>query len=228
MSALLCPHLAATFAGGIDCSRGDLLRARASCFRPPFGGMTGGSPAPSEVDLLRRISQGDESALGALYDRFGATVYALALRIVGQQVDAEEVAMEAFAQVWRDAGKFDASRGSVAAWLCVIARSRALDLIRSHSRRQRLNESVSREPVEASMGATDVLDEERRQAVSTALAELPEAQREAIELAYYKGLSQSEIAERLQQPLGTIKTRMRAGMLKLKETLRSYYFEGAL
>jgi RNA polymerase sigma-70 factor (ECF subfamily) len=189
--------------------------------------MSSAAPVPAEVELLQRVARGDEAALGALYDRFGGIVYALAHRIVGQQVDAEEVAMETFAQVWRDAGKFDASRGSVPAWLCIIARSRALDLVRSHSRRQRLNESVAREPVEESVSAPDVLHEERRQAVGAALAELPEAQREAIELAYFQGLSQSEIAERLQQPLGTIKTRMRTGMMRLKEALRGYYFEGA-
>lgn len=191
--------------------------------------MTGapGPAAPLEPGLLRRVAQGDEAALGALYDRFGATVYALAYRVVGQQADAEEVTMETFAQVWRDAGKFDSSRGSVAAWLCVIARSRALDLIRAHSRRQRLNESVAREPLETAVSGPDLLAEERRQAVGAALAELSEPQREAIELAYYHGLSQSEIAERLQQPLGTIKTRMRTGMLKLREMLHGYYFEGA-
>lgn len=177
--------------------------------------------------MLRQIAQGDEAALGQLYDRFGTTVYAVAFRITGQQVDAEEVTMEAFAQVWRDAVKFDPSRGSVPAWLCVIARTRALDLVRSHSRRQRLNESVAREPMEESSAIPDVLHDERRKAVNAALAELPDAQREAIELAYYQGLSQSEIAEQLQQPLGTIKTRMRAGMMKLREMLRGYYFEGS-
>jgi RNA polymerase sigma-70 factor (ECF subfamily) len=189
--------------------------------------MSGSAPGTTEFDLLRRVAQGDEAALGALYDRFGGIVYALAHRIVGQQVDAEEVVMETFSQVWRDAAKFDSRRGSVPAWLCIIARSRALDLVRSHSRRQRLNESVAREPADDSVGAPDVLHEERRRAVGAALAELPEAQREAIELAYFQGLSQSEIAERLQQPLGTIKTRMRTGMQKLRETLRGYYFEGA-
>ncbi len=189
--------------------------------------MTGSASVPADLDLLRRVAQRDEAALGMLYDRFGGIVYALAHRIVGQQVDAEEVAMETFAQVWRDAGRFDPGRGTVAAWLCIIARSRAIDLVRSHSRRQRLAESVAREPVDASVGAHDVLQDERRQAVGAALAELPEAQREAIELAYYHGLSQTEIAERLQQPLGTIKTRMRTGLLKLREMLRGYYFEGA-
>lgn len=183
---------------------------------------------PSDADLLRRIAQGDEHALGVLYDRFGATVFALASRVVGQQADAEEVTMETFSQVWRDAPKFDAGRGSVAAWLCIIARSRSLDLVRSHSRRQRLTETAAREPVEETVTGMQVLDEERRRHVGLALAELPAAQREAIELAYYQGLSQSEIADRLQQPLGTIKTRMRAGMQKLREGLRSYYFEGAL
>lgn len=227
MSDALTADLAGAFADGLDCFRGDILCDRSARFRGESGGMTGSASGPTDLDLLRRVAQRDELALGILYDRFGGLVYALAHRIVGQQVDAEEVAMETFSQAWRDAGKFDASRGSVAAWLCIIARSRALDLVRSHSRRQRLNESVAREPVDDSVGAPDVLHDERRQAVGAALAELPEAQREAIELAYYQGLSQSEIAERLQQPLGTIKTRMRTGMLKLKETLRGYYFEGA-
>lgn len=193
--------------------------------------MTGLSSSPSPLpdgEVLRRIAQGDEHALGVLYDRFGATIYALAIRIVGQQADAEEVAMESFAQVWRDAPKFDASRGSVAAWLCVIARTRALDLLRSHSRRQRLSDSAAREPVAERIEGMGVLDEERRMQVATALAGLPPAQREAIELAYYQGLSQSEIADRLQQPLGTIKTRMRAGMQKLRDLLHGYYFEGAI
>jgi RNA polymerase sigma-70 factor, ECF subfamily len=227
VSDALTTDLAGAFADGLDCFRGDIPSDRSTRFRGESGSMTGSASVPADLDLLRRVAQRDEAALGILYDRFGGIVYALAHRIVGQQVDAEEVAMETFSQVWRDAGKFDASRGTVAAWLCIIARSRALDLVRSHSRRQRLTDSVAREPVDEAVGAPDVLHDERRQAVGAALAELPEAQREAIELAYYQGLSQSEIAERLQQPLGTIKTRMRTGMLRLREMLRGYYFEGA-
>ncbi len=195
----------------------------------------GSAPGPRDIDLVLRMAQGDERALGLLYDRLGNVLYAVSYRIVGQQADAEEVVMEAFSQAWREAPRFDQARGSVAAWLTMMARSRALDLVRSQSRRERITDTAAREePVAGpamsagfpSPGAT-VLDEERRRAVAAALAALSAPQREAIELAYYEGLSQSEIAERLKEPLGTIKTRMRLGMQKLREALRPYYFEGA-
>jgi RNA polymerase sigma-70 factor (ECF subfamily) len=182
------------------------------------------------------MAQGDEQALSQLYDRFGKVLYAVAFRVVNQQADAEEVVMEAFSQAWREAPRFDQGRGSVAAWLTMMTRSRALDLIRSQSRRERMTDTAAREEPAAgpamSSGfptpGTSVLDEERRRAVAQALSSLSPPQREAIELAYYDGLSQSEIADRLKEPLGTIKTRMRLGMQKLREALRPYYFEGAV
>lgn len=195
----------------------------------------GPTPGPRDADLVLRMARGDEQALGLLYDRFGTVLYAVASRVVGQQADAEEVVMEAFAQAWREATRFDQARGSVAAWLTMMARSRALDLVRSQSRRERITDTAAREEPAAgpamstgfpSPGKT-VLDDERKRAVSTALAALSPPQRQAIELAYYDGLSQSEIAEQLKEPLGTIKTRMRLGMQKLRESLRPYYFEGA-
>ena len=193
-------------------------------------------PGPRDADLVLRIAQGDDRALGLLYDRFGGVLYAVAYRVVGQQADAEEVVMEAFAQAWREATRFDQARGSVAAWLTMMTRSRALDLVRSQSRRERITDTAAREEPAAgpAMSAgfpspgTTVLDEERKRAVSSALAALSPPQRQAIELAYYEGLSQSEIAGRLKEPLGTIKTRMRLGMQKLREALRPYYFEGAV
>lgn len=189
-----------------------------------------------DADLLRRVAQGDEEALGRLYDRFGPVLYAVAYRVVNEKADAEEVVMEAFAQAWREAQRFDPSRGSVAAWLTMMARSRALDLARSQSRRSRITDTAAREePATApAMSAgfrnpgSAVEDSERREAVASALAALSPPQRIAIELAYYEGLSQSEIAERLREPLGTIKTRMRLGMQKLREALTPYYFEGAV
>ncbi|MFN8651473.1 MAG: sigma-70 family RNA polymerase sigma factor [Gemmatimonadales bacterium] len=192
-------------------------------------------PGPRDADLVLRMAQGDEEALGLLYDRFGQVLYAVAYRVVGQPADAEEVVMEAFAQAWREAPRFDAGRGSVAAWLTMMTRSRALDLVRSQSRRERITDAAAREePATAPAMSTGfpspgkaVLDDERKRAVTAALGALSPPQREAIELAYYEGLSQSEIAERLQEPLGTIKTRMRLGMQKLRDALRPYYFEGA-
>lgn len=194
------------------------------------------SAGPRDAELVVRVARGDESALGQLYDRFGAMLYVVAFRVMGERADAEEVVMEAFAQAWRDAHRFDAGRGSVAAWLTVMARSRALDMVRAQSRRERITDTAAREePASApamSSGfhapGASVIEEERRRAVGTALAQLSPPQRQAIELAYYEGLSQSEIAERLSEPLGTIKTRIRLGMQKLREALRPYYFEGAV
>jgi RNA polymerase sigma-70 factor, ECF subfamily len=183
--------------------------------------------------LIARAAAGDERAIGPLYERYGSVLYAVAYRIVGQRADAEEVVVEAFAQAWREAARFETGRGSVAGWLTTIARSRALDLVRARSRRDRITASAAADRPEHSpamsesrpdpAGALD-LDERSRQ-VRQALDSLSAPQRRAIELAYFEGLSQSEIAERLQEPLGTVKTRVRLGMQKLRESLRPFYFE---
>lgn len=194
------------------------------------------SELPRDIALVRRAAEGDERALGELYDRFGAVLYAIAYRIVGEKADAEEVVMEAFAQAWREAPRFDAARGSVAAWLSMMGRSRALDLVRARQRRARITDTAAAKEPEGAPAMSSGFrapgsaldDDERRRAVSQALAGLSSPQRTAIELAYYDGLSQTEIAERLKEPLGTIKTRMRLGMQKLREALRPYYFEGAV
>jgi RNA polymerase sigma-70 factor (ECF subfamily) len=185
-----------------------------------------------DSDLVVRAAGGDERAMAALYDRYGEVLYAVAYRIVGQRADAEEVVLDALAQAWREATRFEASRGSVAGWLTTIARSRALDLVRARTRRERITASAAAErpdsspamgswPVDPSSGV-DLA--ERRKQVQQALEALSPPQRRAIELAYFEGLTQSEIAERLQEPLGTIKTRVRLGMQKLRESLRPFYF----
>lgn len=181
------------------------------------------------------MSEGEDAALGELYDRYGKTLYALALAIVREPADAEEVVVDAFGQAWRQAGAFDPLRGSVGAWLATIARSRALDTVRARGRRARAHERAAQlsdeglaTPV-AALGPDPARGAERgeaRRLVAEALAGLPEPQRVAIELAYFEGLSQSEIAARLAEPLGTVKTRMRAGMEKLRGLL-SPLLEGA-
>jgi RNA polymerase sigma-70 factor (ECF subfamily) len=185
--------------------------------------------------LIERMSAGDERALGDLYDRHGSTVYALAIAIVRERADADEVVADAFGQAWRTAPQFDPSRGSVGAWLATITRTRALDLVRARGRRVRALERAAREDPDglaAPLGrapATPDLGAERhetRRLVQRSLAELPEPQRHVIELAYFGGLTQSEIAEELKEPLGTVKTRMRAGMEKLRGTLASLLAEG--
>ncbi len=191
-------------------------------------------PTPDRA-LLARMAAGDDRALGELYDRYGGTAYALAVAIVGEQADAEEVVADAFGQAWRAAGQFDPSRGSVAAWLATIARSRALDLLRARGRRARAiarAAQASGEGLAAPLGtAADAPDRgvergEARRFVLWALAELPEPQRRVLELAYFGGLSQSEIAAELQEPLGTVKTRMRAGLEKLRGLLAPLLAEG--
>ena len=194
---------------------------------------SGATAPPADQDLIGRAGGGDERAIAALYDRYGSVLYAVAYRIVGQRADAEEVVVEAFAQAWRDAARFEQSRGPVAGWLTMITRSRALDLVRARTRRERITLSAAAEGTESPLAmarpagdpATTYDHTERRRQVELALASLSPPQREAIELAYFEGLSQTEIAERLQQPLGTIKTRVRLGMQKLRDCLRPYYFE---
>jgi len=192
------------------------------------------APAPDRL-LVDRMAGGEDSALGELYDRYGKTVYALALAIVREPADAEEVVVDAFGQAWRQASGFDPLRGSVGAWLATIARSRALDMVRARGRRARAHERAAHLSEEgiatpiARLGpdpARGVEGSEARRLVSQALAALPEPQRIAIQLAYFEGLTQTEIAERLAEPLGTIKTRMRSGMEKLRGLL-SPLLEGA-
>ncbi|MEP7344588.1 MAG: sigma-70 family RNA polymerase sigma factor [Gemmatimonadaceae bacterium] len=187
------------------------------------------TPASSESALVSRLIAGDERALGELYDRHGGMAYSLACAIVPDPADAEEVVAEAFAQIWRSAATFDPSRGNVIAWLTTIVRSRSLDLVRSQRRRARaLDEAVAMSDASEAPGMSTGLSEadrgvelsEAQRLVRHSLQTLPAAQRTVLELAYFGGLSQSEIAERLSEPLGTVKTRMRAGMEKLRQLLR--------
>ena len=177
--------------------------------------------------LVVAMQGGDERALAALYDRHAPTLLGLVMRIVREQADAEAVLMKAFLQAWRSAGTFDADRGSVIGWLTTIARSRALDFVRTTSRRERREpRNEDREAplvlVDASPGAdpsATVEAQETRRAVEAALAKLQPGQRAAIELAFFEGLTHVEVAERLAEPLGTIKTRIRLGMIALRELL---------
>lgn len=179
---------------------------------------------PDDSALVLGMTTGDASAMSALYDRYAPGLLGLALRITREQADAEEVVVDTFAQAWREAARFEVGRGSVAAWLVTIARSRALDLLRARSRRGRLDDAAEAEvaaPVAMGSGfvspIASVLADERARKIQDALLVLPDAQRTAIELAYFEGLSQSEIAERLHEPLGTVKTRLRLGLRKMRE-----------
>lgn len=182
----------------------------------------------SAAVLLPAVARGDLAAFEELYDRHSPLLYALLLRILGDVRDAQEVLQDAFVKVWTSARLFDPARGSEPAFLISIARSRAIDRLRSRRIRADRENDAAREisirsgDVDSSTGAESAIRSERRTAVRGALAELPEPQRVALELAYFDGLSQSEIADRLGEPLGTIKTRMQLGMKKLRERLRDH------
>ena len=174
----------------------------------------------TDESLLARVARGDDDALGSLYDRFGRVSYGLALRILRDERLAEDAVQEAFLAVWRQAASFRPERANAQAWVLTFVHRRAVDLVRREERRR----AEPLEPeAEAATGSTAEAVElrRRREAVQRALAQLPEEQRRPIELAYYGGFSQSELAERLGQPLGTIKSRMFTGLKRLRELLAS-------
>jgi RNA polymerase sigma-70 factor (ECF subfamily) len=158
------------------------------------------------------MAAGDPSALGGFYDLFSGLAHALALRILRDRQEAEDVVQEVFMQAWRQADRFDLSRGTPEAWVCMMARSRALDRLRRRASRRE-------EPEDAAPAPTLVPRNAEAIAVRDALHTLPAPQRRALELAYYDGLTQAEIAERLGEPLGTIKTRIRTAMIRLRDVL---------
>ncbi len=192
-------------------------------FPGPDGLGTAGSRAAEDLALARRIASRDQEALGELYDRYSALVLALATRILGAAGEAEEVVQETFLQVWNRIRSYDAARSSVSTWLVLLARSRAIDRLRSRQAGERAGERLRAvAPANASSsGPADVLFRERRERLRGELGELPAEQREVLELAFYEGLTQTEIAERTGIPLGTVKTRTLLAMKKLRAALRT-------
>ncbi len=178
----------------------------------------------SDYDLLTALAEGQVNALSILYDRYARLVYSLAYKILENAEEAEDITQEVFLTLWRR-NTYDPKRGSLSSFLTTMTRSRAIDKLRSKGARlrvlQRLQGTVRIEPntptplEQASMG-------ERSQVIRGALAQLSETERQVLEIAYYEGLSQSEIAKRLNIPLGTVKTRSRQGLLKLRQTLQDY------
>jgi RNA polymerase sigma-70 factor, ECF subfamily len=175
-----------------------------------------------DEELIARVCWREEPALGEIYDRYNRLVYSVALRIVGDREVAEEVVQDVFQAVWLSAGSFQPA-GSFSAWLIGIARHRAIDATRSRRYRARAREDTLDDARVGTEGASESTAEALvlRAVVRGALAQLPVGQRQAIELAYYGGLTHVEIAARLGEPVGTIKSRMRIGLTKLRDLLKS-------
>jgi RNA polymerase sigma-70 factor, ECF subfamily len=186
---------------------------------------------PEDQALLARVAAGDSRALDTLYNRYARVVYSAALRILGSAELAEEVVQETFWRVWRRSGTFQSERGQVSSWILGIAHNLAIDELRRQRARPSPVYDQEDRPVLRDMEDSRVdvagaaLDQEQRQLISAALSQIPSEQREAIELAYFSGLSQSEIAAQLQNPLGTVKTRIRLGLQKLRDILSAQGFQ---
>lgn len=176
----------------------------------------------SDVELLAEIVRGDEEALAKLYDRYRSILFGLLLRIIHNRAEAEDVLQEVFVQVWQRAANFDETRGKPFTWLVTLTRSRAIDRIRALGSRERTLEQATRETEDVIFDAEqNAILKQRGAVVRRALAELSDEQQRILKLAYFDGFSQSEIAEKLNSPLGTVKTGMRTGMIRLRELLDS-------
>jgi RNA polymerase sigma factor (sigma-70 family) len=194
--------------------------------RKPTESVTVDAAQLSDEALLAAVARSDEAALAELYDRFGRVAYGLALRILRDQSLAEDAVQDAFLQVWRSAGTFQAGRAKASTWLLTFVHRRAVDLVRRESRRR--TEPMDSAPEPSGPGADEAaVTRSRREIVRDALRRLPAEQREAIELAYFGGLTQSELAARLEQPLGTIKSRMFTGLQRLQTLLAEAGFDNA-
>lgn len=214
--------LACAAAGGADANRRaphPPARVGETHMTPPPGPPPPPSAAREEIDarLLAQIARGDREAFAALYDRFSPPLYATALHIVRDPADAQDVVHDAFVAVWEKAPAFDPGRGSAFSWLVTFVRNRAIDRIRTRRRRAELLARSAPSDLGYHDDAAGTSADAR--AVRGAIAALPPEQRHALELAFFGGLTQQQIAESLQQPLGTVKARIRRGLLKLRDSL---------
>ena len=184
-------------------------------------------PPLDEANLLIRVAQRDQAALAALYDRYARVLYSVAFRSLRSAEESEEVVLDVFAQVWRTAARYDIAKGRVDSWLFMITRSRVLDRLRSLQRATKVTlASENLAEIQTTTPGVDPLENflilERRDRVLAALSQLPDEQRQVIELAYYKGLTQAEIAAHTNLSLGTVKTRVRLGLIKLRVALGNW------
>lgn len=180
----------------------------------------------SQARLLHRIAAQDRQALAEFYDQTAAVLFSTAMRILGDTHEAEEVVQDVFVQIWNKAATFDAALGAPFHWALGITRNRSIDRLRARQRRSRVLEEMTQEtgdqPVASPPQDEFALSEEELASVRSAVKSLPQDQRQAIELAFFGGLTHVEIAGALNEPLGTVKARIRRGMLKLRESLQAY------
>ena len=173
-----------------------------------------------EIALIQRVAEADHGAFAELYDRTSSILFGIILRILGNRAEAEDVLQETFLQIWQRAASYDPARGRPLPWLNVLARSRALDKLRSRNLRDRVAGEAAAEPLNPPTDTSaGLLAAENQEIVRRALGEIPEAQRSALRLAYFEGLTQSEIAARTGKPLGTVKTHTRLGLMRLRELI---------
>ena len=187
-----------------------------------------------DPSLLARVVKGDQQAFSQLYDHSSTLLFTLAVRILGNHEEAAELLQDVYLEVWRKVSRYDVGRGTPVAWLVTLTRSRAIDRLRARATRgYRATQSLEAGAADqvADLGPNPFetqADQELRISIGAAVAGLPQAQRQAIELAYYEGLSHVEIAARLNQPLGTVKTRIKLGMSKLRDGLQQWWNHGEL
>jgi RNA polymerase sigma-70 factor (ECF subfamily) len=187
-------------------------------------------PSPDlllEIDLVERIGRGDRQSFEQLYERFSGVLFSTAYRILNDQEGAEDVLQDVFVQIWDKASMYDSKRGKPLTWAVTLTRNKAIDRLRSVQRRNRLNDEVEEEAsIDAQIHSEQPVDAveamEKSRLIRSAVLQLSKEQREAIELAFFTGLTQNEIADELKQPLGTVKARIRRGMMRLKELVEPY------
>jgi RNA polymerase sigma-70 factor (ECF subfamily) len=225
LSSFADAFASATAADGDDCERemgptrhlGDRMTPSGSTPPPELGA--------EDADLIRQVARGDKQALAALYDRFSSPLYATALRIVRDATEAQDIVHDAFLNVWEKAAVFDVQRGSAFSWLVTLVRNRAIDRVRMRRRRAELLATSApsdlgyvEDPPRVSPDDSSASSDDAR-AVRAAVAVLPPEQQRALELAFFSGLTQEQIAQKLNEPLGTVKARIRRGLLKLRTAL---------
>jgi RNA polymerase sigma-70 factor, ECF subfamily len=207
--------------GAIVCS----LSAPAAAPTFPVTSAAQTSEAPSDADLLARSAEGDKEAFAVLYDRYSGPLFSFACKITGDPRESEDLVQEVFIQLWTKARDFDSTRAKLFTWAVSVLRHKAIDRLRMRTRRARIVEQSAPDIAELSLSgelpetAAGAWTKERATLIRQGLQELPQEQREALELAYFEGLSQTEIADRLAEPLGTVKARIRRGLLRLRDRM---------